>query len=47
MVTLEEAAEIVDKSYQNVTANLNCAHSLKTSDGATLVCYDSLFPNLY
>ncbi|MGA9767614.1 MAG: hypothetical protein WBV94_01130 [Blastocatellia bacterium] len=47
MVTVEEAAEIVDKSYRNVTASLSRAHSMKTSDGATLVCYDSLFPNLY
>jgi hypothetical protein len=50
MVTPEEAAEIVYKSYRNVAANLNLlenAHSLKTSEGATLICYDSLFPNLF
>ena len=47
MVTPEEAVEIVEKSHQNVAANLNLlesAHSLKTGEGAMLICYDSLFP---
>lgn len=50
MVTPEEAIELTRKNYQNVAANFNLlknAHSLKTSEGATLVCYDSLFPNIF
>lgn len=50
MITPEEAVELARKSCENVVTNFNLlknAHSLKTSEGATLVCYDSLFPDLF
>jgi hypothetical protein len=54
MVTPEEAAEIVDKhsfancrSVESRSEALGNAHRLKTSEGATLICYDSLFPAIF